>query len=308
VLPRRAGENCDAAGVQLNVEPGNEPSAVQFVGMRFDFNNHTVALAKKFIAKLPDLRVVRTTQDFESFMGKLLYGGAVLGVDWAQYLWLIKSYRKILSQLARFPRHAVDLKLPRSAFFQLKKLLSVVRENVPCPVRKPVVRPGGLLDVDAIIASDATIKGFGGVLLRRNHLPEAFGSLWPAPKEINEAETTAAACMLSRFAPSLPRGCSVRLLIDNTSTIHRILNAQRPFCLEKHHIAQRLLDIAEQHGLTLDVQYIASAKNPADAPSRMEEPNTKLMEDVMQSAWGRIGTRTCVGVARAASARDRRMR
>jgi hypothetical protein len=41
-------KNCDAAGVQLNVEPGNEPSAVQeFVGMRFDFNNHTVALAKK---------------------------------------------------------------------------------------------------------------------------------------------------------------------------------------------------------------------------------------------------------------------
>jgi hypothetical protein len=166
-------------------------------------------------------------------------------------------------------------------------------------VRPPVLDADGQTTFDAVIASDATPTSGGGLLLRDGHLPEAFGARWPdAPLEINYAETVAAACLLERFAPDLPRGAHVLLLIDNTSAKSRILNACRSTTIEPDGVAQKLIEIARQHGLLLTVRYIASAANPADRISRMKEADPELIKAVMNEALGRRGTRTCVRVAR----------
>jgi hypothetical protein len=278
----------------------NKLSSVQdFVGMRFDFDHHTVALAPKFIAKLPTLDSVKTCHDFESLMGKLLYAGAVLNVNWRSYYWLIKYYRRILSLIARNRLADFPLRLAPSAQRELCQLYDVVRTNQPVKVRPPVLDADGQTTFDAVIASDATPTSGGGLLLRDGHLPEAFGARWPdAPLEINYAETVAAACLLERFAPDLPRGAHVLLLIDNTSAKSRILNACRSTTIEPDGVAQKLIDIARQHGLLLTVRYIASAANPADRISRMKEADPELIKAVMNEALGRRGTRTCVRVAR----------
>lgn len=279
---------CHRAGVQLNEEPGNTFSHRQtFVGMQIDTATGTVALKPNYGAKI-DLEHMSTNEDLERIMGKVLYGGAVLGVNWREYLFILKQYRRILSNCARGKQAWRDTcSLWPSARQQLHKLVSVIRANAPVSVIPSVA--GVAPDFDVVVACDATPRSFGGVLLRRGALPLAFGSEFgfDADIDINLAEMTAAVCMLRRFVDDI-RHKHVLLLIDNTSAIagvqRDLVNGVSSTSFHAE-LSQVLADAAPK---SITVQYIRSEDNPADAPSRLKpDLDLGLVGAVMDRAWGR---------------------
>ncbi len=52
-------------------------------------------------------------------------------------------------------------------------------------------------------------------------------------------------------------------------------------------MAKGILGMAHEHGFLLAAEYIGTHVNPADAVSRQREPDMRLVEDVMNDAWGR---------------------
>lgn len=278
-------ERARECAVQLNVEESNNVNVEQdFVGLHFDFTKKTTCLKHSF--KVPEIRI-NTAEDLERMMGKLIYAGTALGLPLHEFKWTIKTYRRILSLTARTPRcWTSPITLSRVVLREIQAWRNAVIANTPAPVEPSVLHSE---TPEVIVATDATPVGYGGVIFELGRLPEAFGGLWPSqPSSINEAETLAAAVMLLRFAPRLASK-RVLLLIDNTSTIARILKAARGGALEPHRIAQSIIDIAREHNFAVRVQYIESARNPADAVSRQAPVDMELAMAVVNEAWGRKG-------------------
>ena len=279
---------CARANVQLNVEPGNAFSHTQdFVGMQLDTLNGTVALKRGYGEKI-DIENLKTTEDFERVMGKVLYAGAVLAVRWRDYIFLLKQYRRILSQCGRGADNWNEpCKLWASARKQLEDLVGIIRKNVPVKVLASVQAPASD-EPDAVLATDATLTSFGGVLMRRGHLPLAFGSNFnftsKEPIDINFAEGTAALCMLSRFKEEL-RGKKVLVLIDNTSALAR-LNRASSGRISEWTNSPEFTKLQADFGMRLRFQYINTKCNPADAPSRLKPLDMSLVNKVMERAWG----------------------
>ena len=292
-------ERCKRANAQLNKEDGNTFSTRQkFVGLKIDLEQGTVCLKDGFAKDIITGNSIRTCEDLERAMGKLLYGGAVLGVDWRAYLFLIKQYRRTLSVCARDDKEWTrEFKFWRVARQQFEALLAIVRANQPVKVL-PKVIDQEIDDPDYIVATDATPTSFGGLLLKPGCLPQAFGANFPERiDDINLAESVAAACVLQRFAEEIgsnrpgQRQSKVLLLVDNTSAISRIANTDKHGRLDVDGVAPALRALAAKHGFSICVQYIRSQENPADAVSRMREPDMKLVDDVLTRARGRFEQR-----------------
>jgi len=281
-------EQCSKARVQLNVEPGNAFLHEQtFVGMQLNTLSGTVALKKGYGDKI-DIENLKTNEDFERVMGKVLYAGAVLAVRWRDYIFLLKQYRRILSQCGRAADGWTEpCKLWASARKQLEDLVGIIRNNTPVKVLDSV-KMSDSDEPDAIVATDATPTSFGGVLMRRGHLPLAFGSHFnidgKRPLEINFAEGTAALCMLTRFKEEL-RGKKVLVLIDNTSAMSRLARAATGRVSEWTN-SPEFTQLQAEYGMGLRLQYINTKCNPADAPSRFMPLSMSLVNNVMERAWG----------------------
>lgn len=283
-------DRCRHCGVQLNDEPGNAVSRCQtFVGLQLDFKAKTVCLKPSFT--VPDATPT-TAEEFERLMGKLIYAGTALALPLQSYLWAIKCYRRVLSRMAKVPSSwTAPLSLSNSVIRELHAWRDTVLQNQPVPVRLPTAIPNDGVTPDIIVAADATPSSYGGVIFEPGVLPEAFGGFFPHElRSINEAETLAAGILLLRFVERLQHK-RVLLLIDNTSTIGRILRADRGGHLQPHRIADEIISIAHSNHFSIRVQYIESARNPADAISRQCPLDLELAKQIVEHAWGRKGTR-----------------
>jgi hypothetical protein len=287
-------KRCSACGVTLNTEDTNQVRRhCTFCGIVFDFDRKTVAVKALTLAKIDRSYVARHTwtgEQLESHVSRLLYCSTVLAIDLSASYFLVKAYRRCLSAFAKHPRNWTSTAtLPAKALSDLDVLTRTVLENKPVVVRdKPITNDG--FTPDAVIVSDATPTCGGGILFMPGRLPEAFGCRWPNI-DINDAESLGAALLLKRWAPQLTN-LRVLLRIDNTTSLHRILRASSGGCLEVNRIAAGLIDTAVEHGFKLRVEYISTARNPADAISRMAVVNDKLVADLLEEAWGRRGSRS----------------
>lgn len=276
---------CTKYNVTLNVDPGNEFAWEQeFVGLSIDLKNKRVSLKPGYGDRI-DVEGMRTNEDLERIMGKVLYAGAVLRVEWSEFYFLIKQYRRILSKCGKHEASWKDgCKLWPTSQNQLLKLVGIIRENAPVQVHPSV------LDVTdqephAIVVTDSTLEHFGGMLLRPGELPVAFGESFGVRfHDINFAEATAALCMLTRFREEL-RNLRVLLLIDNTTAETKI-NRGIQHKMDHDGIGRAIEDLALANKFKLRLRYINTKENPADSVSRQLEPDVKLAEAVMQQAWG----------------------
>lgn len=301
---------CRECGVTLNKEEANTVSqCLTFVGIRYDLAATSVALKPGFNAP-PPLGEVASVTGIEHFYGKCLYGAAVLGVELWRYLFALKWYRRLLAACARGSvRRADTLRVPPVVQRQAEELRAIVVRNDPCPLgTQAPIDENHDSPPDAVVATDATPAGFGGVLMIPGEMPQAFGGSWPAHvrhclKDINDAETLAAFVALRRFAELL-RGKRVLLLIDNTSTISRVLRAARgDRHLEPSRVASEILNLGTHGGFKIRVEYIASARNPADALSRQRPVDVSLAADILNESLERKGTRTQINPSRACGQR-----
>ena len=306
-------DTCCRANITLNKEDCNAIcSSLRFVGIEYDFVRKLVRIKTSF--KLPALGRQMVAAEFESLMGKLIYGGSLLALRFDRFLFAIKFYRRIANILAsgRMTRDEIVC-VPPSVFAHLTQWYDAVLANEWVPVHQsPWMTPGDV--PHAVLITDSTLDGFGAVLLREGHEPLAFGSRWPERRsDVNDAETHAIVLGLRRFEREildLKNACAGKdrlrllILVDNTSALHRVIRAGRGVYLRADGYAPAVWDIINAWGIRVRTEYVMSRDNVADAPSRGHVAvDPVLLKATMERAWGQRNTRTqgcartCVGAA-----------
>jgi hypothetical protein len=146
-------------------------------------------------------------------------------------------------------------------------LLRCVADNVPQRVDEhPPDFSTGHEDVDAILYTDATPEGYGGVLLIPGQPPTAIGGVWRTrPASINLAEAAAVWQILLAFRDRL-QGRRVLVRVDNTSALAHLQGVSRAWrsAQELRYVADSVKALA----LDLRLEYVQSQDNEADGPSR----------------------------------------
>ena len=304
--------NCELAGVKLNQEPYNVVSSkLVYLGMEYDFEHGKVRLKPNF--SMPPLDERMRVDELERLMGKLIYAGTVLAARFDQFVFALKFHRRAGNRIAVGAWRRSDfITIWPSAFAELRQLYDFVMANDWSSVElAPVLADDA--DVHAVLVTDATLSGFGAVLLRQGYEPIAFGASWPLSRDdINDAETHAILLGLLRFRQELAEvqaalgSVQLRLLIlvDNTTALARTHKYVRGPYVSVDHYAPRVWELIAEMGLLARMEHVSTRDNLADNPSRgrvVVDP--ELLEITMTRAWGRkdmrvLGTsRTCVGAA-----------
>lgn len=114
--------------------------------------------------------------------------------------------------------------------------------------------------------TDTTLTGWGAVCINRETKQSAVtGSSWATPAHnINAAELRAVRVAFESFAPFIGDSTNVRLYIDNTSALSAF---NRGFS-RSHTVNAEITEALQGLPYTVTAQYIKSADNPADRPSR----------------------------------------
>lgn len=302
---------CATYSVTLNEEVWNTPSSVtQFAGLHLDFQLKGVKLTDRFINSVPAIASLNTFSALESFMGKLLYGAAVLHLPLFRFHFFIKWYRRRLSDLsfgrilwqdkplltlrARQALHALHAAVIANDLAKIQPSRVATRCDIPC-------HPDDL----PILVTDATLSGFGAVLYEKGEVVESYGGAFDhiAPS-MAVAESAAVVAGLARFAARL-RGTTFVLLVDNSTAESAFKRVSA-----RHHAIALAVDTVTRMLIRLNakvlVARVASGDNVADAPSRGRPLNQACIQATRDAAHLAIDklalTHTSVGAAVAALA------
>ena len=262
---------CRSADVTLNVEPSNDVSPrVSFAGMELDFAHKQVALRDAFLHRLIQPAPQMTNQDLEGLVSRVIYAWTATGRDWHRLYFAIKWFRRRLSALARDrARWDAPADIHDGTLRSLRTAVSEIARNDWFPVPPPS-RPAASA---AILATDATLSGWGAVFLCPGRLPEAHGATFRfLPTNIGVAESLAALGGIARFEDALRSVGSFTLLIDNTSsqaTIARVNAGKLPKGRQATgEIALAIVDKLRSWNVSMRVARIATDDNIADEVSR----------------------------------------
>jgi hypothetical protein len=295
--------------ITLNDEPCNTPSRhLEFVGIDMNFGTKRVHLRKRFIDNLPTVEDgLRSYQDLESLVGKLMYAMAVLHIRQHEYHFFFKTWRRRLARLNRPRTDNSALGWREKPVFTstvrgaLERMVATVRKNEPVmifPRRVATVKDlkGHQYTDVPIIVTDATLDGFGAVLYEKGTVVASVGgSFSQRAPSMAVAESAAAAAAIARFADRI-RGCTFVLLIDNTTTENAVRNG-----FAKHASIDLAVDMIETMLADLNakvlVARVASGDNVADAPSRAVPLKERCIQASAEAAQQAIAAlqRTCVG-------------
>lgn len=276
-------QRCALLNITLNCEEANTPSSsLTFAGLSLDFQRKTASLPpRKVTSLLSDWNVdgERTHAHLERLMGRIFYAAAVLGMSLVPFYFLIKWWRRCLSALAKghLAWHTAA-NIPPHAKRDIDTLSQIIANNTPSVV---TAEPLALLDApEVVVCSDATLTGFGGVLLRECHEPASFGARFATPlTSIAIAEASALLAAVTAFASDI-RGRRVLLLVDNTSVLHACRRPTKA-CLELRSVVDRLRARLTELHITARICHVTSETNPADAPSRGRPLDLTLVDQVV---------------------------
>jgi hypothetical protein len=269
----RVEHSAQLANATFSPEDSIEGTQYKFLGVMFNHIEHTVCCAEKLLDKLApvDTRTL-TIAELESVMGRVYFASAILQLPLRYVWWLLKTYRRRLSSLARGASRADAARLPEIPRRQLDALLSVIRRNTPRCVT--VLRPVKTFT----LYSDATLKNYGAVLIDDTS-QELFVTAGPWKEQahnINAAETRAVCMAINTFRALITKA-AVHVVVDNTSTLVGIQRqSSKSFVVNAELVP--LIDTMKALGCTVTCQYVKSADNPADAPSRGNPVDLELIE------------------------------
>ena len=291
---------CAEYGVTLNTEAGNVPASVfSFAGITFDLVEKTVRVRRRLLFPVPDDLPTMTLEDFERVMGRAIFAAAVLRRSFLPIYFVLKWWRRRLSQLAqgRIP-WATHCALPPGLRRALVDWLEPLRANAPVVVPPPQQKPNS---DDLVLAVDATLTGWGAVLLERGAIPSAVGGNFAHhPATINDAELLAALAGVRAFSARL-RDRGVVLLSDNTTTTTALekgpLRVHRTFAAGL--VTTELEQLLDQLKCVVRVGRVETGDNVADAVSRgkplLASKINPTLEAGRQTCAGASPIKTCAG-------------
>jgi hypothetical protein len=269
---RRLGERARHVGATFNVERHNSPeNEYVFCGILYNHEKKTVCVKP---TKLEKIRIQAakleklTNKEFEQLMGRLLFCGEVLALPMSSYYFQLKWWRRRLARLCRGIGSWEEVAAPPPSVLKgFKDWSMAVLKNCPRVPKK------NLVDVSFVLFTDATLKGYGGVLVcvETGHV-DGYGGKWKVPPHnIADAEMAAVQEAILRFEHIL-RGRGVLICVDNTSVLH-VLEKRRSTVTSLTVIVKAIERTMRENQISFEVRWVPSGLNPADGPSRSQPIN-----------------------------------
>lgn len=268
-------EVCAEAGATLNVEDVNAPHQHgSFLGIDFDYAQGRARLTPKTLGKLQEVRklvfkpFLSISEIFELF-GQLFHASSVLRFP--------------------IPYHCLKFLSKRASAFSSHGNLALQTTIWPCILnsltnwidellRNPWTDPLKAVLPHPILYTDASESGFGAVLFQTDGEVFKLSGRWSpleASRRIEELEALAVTRALLFFGESLRNG-QLTLRVDNTSVLHSVRKGySRSYNLDKH-IQETLRCLKDLQVDVVSVDYVPSAQNLADGPSRVSQLSSLL--------------------------------
>lgn len=253
-------------GLEFNRENTGFQTRYTFLGVVCDHDKKTVELSSKALAKLHQIRQ-RISREFShlslddavSFLSYLIYASSILQVRLGPFYYIFKCIRR------RIRSETKRARLWPSTQCLWLQWIDILIANHPSSVLPPTDAA-----IEATLYTDASLSGWGAVLFINNSVHVLADSWSPhlAPsRHINELEAWAIRNALQGFEHFLANS-SITLFVDNTTCVTALQRG-----LSRNFIVNTVAGWADQfcHRLSarINVSYIASSENLADAPSRI---------------------------------------
>jgi len=278
--------NCEYVGADVNSDALLTPHSFgTSFGVVHDYHAGLAALSEKHLRKAADAKAdlhsrTLTVRRVCEIMGLLFYTSTVLRLDLAKFYFPLKWYRRLAHDFERGSRGGSPFGLDTpvrpwaSIATSFDGWFNRVLANTPVTHETP--------DPTVTLFCDASKTGCGaifidGVMPSYRQYGEAmsageFSEIWDdddAAKSISLLETRAAAKAIRYFSEFL-RGKSVRVFIDNTSLLGALGKTySKSFALNGELL--ELIEEMEKSGGTFTCEYVPSASNLADRPSRLRQ-------------------------------------
>jgi hypothetical protein len=266
-------ERARYVGATFNEEKHNSPqNEYVFCGVVYNHKERSVCVKPKTLEKVKEQASQMekmSNKTFEQFMGRLLFCGEVLALPMSSFYFQLKWWRRRLARLCRGIGSWDDVAAPPPSVSKgFETWSAFVLEN------RPRVPHNNLTDFSFVLFTDATLKGYGGVLvcMDTGHV-DGYGGKWKGqPVCIADAEIAAVQEAFFRFRNAL-RGRSVLICVDNTSVLH-VLKKKKSSATSLSGIVKSIEQSTKENSTRFEVRWVPSAFNPADGPSRARPVNS----------------------------------
>ena len=259
-----------------------------FLGVSYDHDTQCFRLAELFVNKIPhDIPDVMPMHQLESLCARLLYASGILQVLIPKYYWTIKFVRRQVSKLNKGKIRDTDhINMPPTVCHLLKKWIQEIRLN------KWQHQPRRIDIPEAVLFTDASLDGWGAVLICPDGAVYGGGAPWESDMEINYAEATATEKALITFKDHWARWKNIRLCVDNTSVKYAIAK-QWSDSYNISTVLIRILNFINIRGIKIAAHYVETNANLADPWSRNRYGTWRKdgMVIVSKGDWRRGGCR-----------------
>ena len=261
---------CDQVSVALNEEPCNNLHTEEdFCGVHYACSDtHAfIRLPVGQVSKIQrDLAILLssrcTVADFTKVVSRLFWGSRVLHLDLGFAYYAIKFLRKVSYDIAkglRVPSDQLNMWSSVRPVFQHWGALLIANKAVEVHLERPA---------EFLLATDASLKGYGAVLVNRlTGEVDVFGgpfSHLESNRSINELETIAVQRAFTRFAHKI-EGAHVKLFLDNNAAKASLQRGRSASFLLNDKVLDALPPLRKSH---VTFERLATKDMVADEPSR----------------------------------------
>lgn len=246
--------------------------AVTFTGLLWDLDGQTVQLTEskrvKYLCAIKEWRAkpLHTLEETQKLLGKLLHASQVAPSGRA-YLTCLESFLGVFGDSPKMPRRP-----PRGTDHDLSWWVDrLSRPHSPITIPGPVV----VLGLDAY--SDASSRVGVGIVMGGRWRAWKLRAGWDCERrDIGWAEAVGFELLVRAVVQSNPPHPHVRIFGDNQGVVAAWRNG-RSRNPRTNEVFKRVHELLERVGLHVYCEYVPSANNPADGPSRGQYPPWNLL-------------------------------
>jgi hypothetical protein len=261
-------------------------TSYEFLGLAWNHSSHSICIGTKLRFKIPTTMSASIRLDnLESLTARLIHCSGALRLPLIDHYLTLKWVARRLNEL-NHGRLKLDsyLSIPPGMLNDFNRWIADARST---KIFSP--RP---LNPLVVIYSDASLKGWGAILI--NHLQQAFvtGGAWPEhlrttdTGKIGMLEAMAISNALADFDDHIMHAKNLELRVDNTSVVAALIRGTARAESIAAALKQPVTRLA-QHDIAVTVKYVKSEDNIADPVSRLLRPNlTREEVSCLYARWG----------------------
>ena len=250
---------------------------VTFIGAEWDFEQHTVRLARKTRDKLPRvLRPSMTAKEIEKMVGRLIFAGGLLQLPLATFHWALKWAKRVCNGIntGRLGEDS-EVDIPKSVAGSLREWLRAAHgSSRPRVVDMAAERPVLFVDATPTTWGGILVLPTGQVLLTGGKFVDALDAI------IAVREAQAALYAFQDFRDALRHYKAVDLYTDNTTAEHAFRNGKSSSA-QLAGVVRDFVHDAIDIDIAVAVSRVSTKDNPADEPSRELEVNIDKLRNAL---------------------------